>query len=161
MTILRLIWSFFCVFVWPRRFVEQATRQSIQDELRVNKGPREKFPTGDVSVEYEEEVRVREHEDARKLRECIVKTFVRVGVLFLGAWVTSLLLPGVPGRIVHGLRLASAGLILWAVIGRPGWELQTWSGKTLPELVGHGWFKTTYSVGIYLLALSMLLSSEK
>ncbi|MCU7830348.1 MAG: hypothetical protein KZQ85_14895 [Candidatus Thiodiazotropha sp. (ex Myrtea sp. 'scaly one' KF741663)] len=56
-------------------------------------------------------------------------------------------------------RIASAGLIAWAVFGRL-YNFESWKGKTFPEKFKKGWFIITYSIGFYGAVISLLLVSN-
>ncbi len=54
-------------------------------------------------------------------------------------------------------RLAALTLVAWGVLGRSGWEIQSWKGKSPPERFNRWWFEVLYVVGLYCGAVGILL----
>jgi len=152
----RWCWNLICFFLWPARFVEEATRDSIAREFEMNKQLLEKFPNRDLPAERVADFRHGREKQTQTLRRSILSSLVIVAVLCFFAWVTRALVGELPARWIAGVRVLSGGLILWAVLGRLGWKIQTWNGTSLPERVNDTWFKLTYGLGVYLLMLSVM-----
>ena len=43
-----------------------------------------------------------------------------------------------------------------AAFGQLGWEIQTWDGGSVMEIVNKWWFRVLYSVGVILLFVAIL-----
>ena len=157
--LLRWWWSFVCFLLWPGRFVEHATTDDIKREFETNEQWREAFPTHQLPEDRVVEWRRNRADKTRRLRHSIFGSLAAVIALALAAWGTSLLI-GIPPQAIRILRLASAGLIVWAVLGRLGWEIQTWKAVTLVEQVNRTSFRLAYGLGVYLLMLSLLLPTK-
>jgi hypothetical protein len=69
----------------------------------------------------------------------------------------SCLSPAALGAIALYTRGLSAAFILCAVLSRPGWAIQSIDGNTLPEVLERKFFRNLYSLGMWLLWLSMFL----
>ncbi len=54
----------------------------------------------------------------------------------------------------RAIRLLGIGAILWAILARQGWSIQTWRGSTLLEKVNRWIFRGLYTLGAFLLALA-------
>ena len=82
----------------------------------------------------------------------------------------SIVLGAVIGRCIVGAqiwepRLASEiaqylgiAILLWATLGKVGWNIQTLNGTTLPERVNELVYRLLYVVGSFMLALSASLA---
>jgi len=156
--LLRWVPRFFCFVFWPSRFVEEATRHAIDISFKTNQQLRNLYSNGELPdekvAEYREGVRAR----TQKLRRSILWSLPLVIMLFVAAWITAYTLASRLHPFAQVLRFGSAGLILWAILGRLGWSIQTYKGITLEERLNNGWFLFAYSLGIYSLVLSMLIS---
>lgn len=54
------------------------------------------------------------------------------------------------------LDIFSALILTHAVFGKLGWEIQSFSGDTVLEVVNEWWFRVLYSIGIILLFIAMM-----
>lgn len=154
---LRAWWVFVCFFVWPDRFVEHATRDCVSREFRTNKQLQQAFPDGQLPDDRIAAFRRARQEQTEALRRSVLLSLMIVAVLCLAGWATSAQVRDVPSTSIAGLRVLSAGFVLWAVLGRLGFKIQTYKGTTLPEQVNDVWFRVTYGLGTYLLMLSLML----
>ena len=55
------------------------------------------------------------------------------------------------------LRLAALGMVAWGVLGRSGWEIQTYKGVTGPERFNSFWFTVLYVIGLFCGGIGILL----
>ena len=149
---------FFCFVFWHSRFVDEATQYAIDSEFKTNQQLRALYPNSNLPDEKVAEFREAARDRTQKLRRSILWSLPLVVMLFVAAWITAYTLASRLNPFVEVLRFTSAGLILWAVLGRL-WSIQTWKGTTLEEKLNDAWFRITYSLGIYLLALSILISA--
>lgn len=54
-------------------------------------------------------------------------------------------------------RLGALGMVAWGVLGRSGWEVQSWSGNSQYEKFNAYWFIVLYLVGLFCGALGLML----
>jgi hypothetical protein len=153
--------ALFCFFFFPGAFVRQATDEAIAGEFETNEQLRKKYPTRELPPEDLTHFRQGREEQTSALRRSVLSSLVTVLALAAAAWLSSSPLAGVSGSTISGLRTLSAALILWAVLGRLGWNIQTFQGDTLPERFNSLWFRLIYVTGAYLLVLSMFLSMRR
>jgi hypothetical protein len=52
-------------------------------------------------------------------------------------------------------------LIAWIVLGRCGWNIQTWTGDSIPETFDKWFFRTFYILSFYLLTLFFFVEHLK
>lgn len=72
-----------------------------------------------------------------------------IGRLYLGIF-------GTPNPVVlEAIQYIGIGVILWTTLAKQGWEIQSFDGTTLPELVDDFLFRFLYLVGSFLLALAI------
>ncbi len=154
---LRFWWAFICFFFWPRKFLEYATQDSIAREFETNEQLQQRYPGRDLSDEEIARVRRGRETQTQTLRRSILSSLVKVVILCLAAGVAAALLGEIPGKRTLAIRVLPAPLILWAVWGRRGWDIQSFSGRTLPERVNDTWFRCAYGLGVFLLILATLL----
>jgi hypothetical protein len=60
----------------------------------------------------------------------------------------------------HLLQFGGVGMLLWATLGKQGWNIQTVGGRSLIELVDQWIYRALYLVGSYLLVLSVSWPTE-
>ncbi len=54
------------------------------------------------------------------------------------------------------LPIISTMLLTQSVFGKLGWEVQTWGGGSVMEMINEWWFRIIYSIGVILLFLTMV-----
>ena len=95
-----------------------------------------------------------------KLREAILKSFGLVFAVFVVALLSAMIGHRYYSawllKISPWTQIASAFLILWAVLGQLGFEIETWDGNSLPERINKYWFRILMVFGTYLLMVGML-----
>lgn len=55
------------------------------------------------------------------------------------------------------VRLGALGMVAWGVLGRSGWEIQSWKGQNPHERFNRAWFLGLYVVGLFCGAVGLLL----
>jgi hypothetical protein len=73
----------------------------------------------------------------------------------VGGWVLALLVGRPTDRIITGLQISGAGLLLWGTLFVRGWDIQTIGGVTLTERVNQWIYRFLYFVGTAVLTLSV------
>ena len=63
-----------------------------------------------------------------------------------------------PALAVLCIRVASVIVIAWAVLGRIGYETETYKGETLLEITSAKVFKQFYGLGVFLAAFGLFLN---
>ncbi len=60
-----------------------------------------------------------------------------------------------PGNGTTYLQWGGVGLLLWATIGIAGWDIQTFTGSTTPEIVNRWLYRGVHVLGTILLVWSI------
>ncbi len=139
----------------PERFIDIATKDSIQKSLERNKQLREKYPDGKLPKTRVLEYRKTLANSTMLLRHSVFHAFFQVLAILITAAMVALVLSHfhTSFNIVLIIRLIGLFLIVWAIFSRVGWEIQTFSGDTLPEIINKFWFRLLYLMGAFLLFL--------
>jgi hypothetical protein len=159
--ITRLALKTLVLLLWPGRFARQAAEHAFRTELMTNEQLRRERPDGRMTYEDRERLIAQGEVAARALRRAILSSLGLIIVVMIAAWLTVLLLRRVyldASPVTEILRVVSVGLIGWAVLGRLGWEIQTFNGRTLPEQINRFWWRGLYLLGLYL-ALVLIMPS--
>jgi hypothetical protein len=88
----------------------------------------------------------------------IVAALVLIG--FAAATVVNRAYP-LPIVAIRLLRVASVIVIAWAVLGRIGYETETYSGETLLEIASVEAFKQLYGLGVLLATFALFLEGPR
>ena len=95
--------------------------------------------------------------------QVIAKSFralIIVCVILIAAYITA---PCVSNYLklstdeIKIFRLCALGMIAWGVLGRSGWEIQTYKGNTVHERFNSLWFTALYALGLYVGGLGLLV----
>lgn len=62
---------------------------------------------------------------------------------------------------IRYFRLFALGLVAWGVIGKSGWEIQSWKGKNPWERFNSCWWLFLYFSGLFIGALGVLVVPAK
>jgi hypothetical protein len=135
-------------------FIEASTQDSIKKEFERNVQFAQKYPGGVVSEDELSERRKSFKESTSLLRTSMWKGFRNCAFTFLIALIASLMLPTYPK--FYGV--ASAFVLLWAVMGLIGWEIQTFDADTFPEQADDWWYRGLYYIGMGLLFIAIFKS---
>jgi hypothetical protein len=57
---------------------------------------------------------------------------------------------------ISWMTIASTMLLTHSVFGLLGWEIQTWAGGSVIEVINTWWFRILYSIGVILLFLTII-----
>jgi hypothetical protein len=103
-------------------------------------------------------------EDSRTVRRALVTSLLLVAVAVLLGWLTGTLLAIVCGPPTLStnrvLQFIGVGVLLWATLAKQGWNIQSYNGNTLPELVDRWIYRTLYVIGSYILVVSVAWSLD-
>lgn len=130
------------LLVSPRWFAARASDWDFSTELETNP----QLPE-DRRGQFRDAATAR----ARKVRRSIAGTLLTVLGITLSGYII--------GRIVHWIvspaaelflymRVTSAFLVAWGVLGRLGWEIQSIKGRTVAEQINSWWFRALYCLGL-------------
>ena len=95
-----------------------------------------------------------------KKRRGLLISFIVVAVLVLGGFSAAALVNHfhpLSAVAIRWLRVASAIVIAWAVLGRIGYETESYSGETLLEITNVNAFKQFYGLGVFLATFALFL----
>ncbi|MEH6708586.1 MAG: hypothetical protein V7667_11500 [Alloalcanivorax venustensis] len=92
----------------------------------------------------------------RKIGKAFVIVFATLAVAALVAPIVSEQLAlGSDG--IRWFRLLALGLVAWGVLGKSGWEVQTYGGVSPHENFSSRWFLGLYVLGLFFGALGVLV----
>lgn len=137
------LWYLFLIYIRPSAFVNICVAKS-----------------GKETTEDKENVRNNDSDRTRKIRKSHFKNFVLItvlsgsGFLVADAINTYCTLELFSIRV---FRLVSIIIVAWTVLSKLTWEIQSWSGESLPEKVNSFAFKFFYGVGIFMAVVAIFL----
>jgi hypothetical protein len=103
-------------------------------------------------------------ESTLRLRERIWFAFITVALTLLCAagiaYIAAGLIP-ISSSTLSIIQIASAFLILWAIIGQLGYSIQTIGGESMPEVMDKFWFIVLNIIGIFSLFFTQFYSFFK
>lgn len=103
-------------------------------------------------------------EDSRTVRRSLITSLLLVAVAVLLGWLTGSILAtffGPPARSTNRvLQFIGVGVLLWATLAKQGWNIQSYNGNTLPELVDRWIYRGLYVIGSYIFVVSVAWSLE-
>lgn len=92
------------------------------------------------------------------IRTALCASFTAVALATAAGAITGLLAAkalGSPGTGLTILQMVGAFLVLWATLAVRGWEIQSFAGATLEEQVNRWIYRSLYTVGTFLLIMSL------
>lgn len=98
-------------------------------------------------------------ENLRKYLPEFRKRQLQSAALIIALFIISLVITSCSAdisRITHYFEILSAMVLTHAGFGQLGWEIQTWPGDSIMEKVNKWWFRTVYSLGVFLLFVAIL-----
>ena len=144
------------LFLSPERFRQMAI---ADDGTRFTGAASRVSPGYTPSSEYARDMEETYKKRTAALRQGIGMPLLLIVVALGLAWLTvSLLRRGLGftfgSKTTQWLQLASLLLVVWATLSELGWEIQSWSGTTMPERLNRFWFRGLYFLGTYIFALT-------
>jgi hypothetical protein len=137
-----LLKAVFLLLFRPREFERLAEEHGAKEQQRAPRRERTRIQTS-----------------GRTVREGLVMSLLLVLAAILAGWFTGRLLDSwygpAPSAANAGLQFVGIGILLWATLGKQGWNLQTWGSRTLPELVDRWVYRVLYVAGSYALLLTV------
>jgi len=125
----------------PSRFATLADNE-IKDRYRPETLPEAHFPRAVKEIR----------------RGLLFSLLLVVGAVIGGAtlgWILNTCFGSPTATLYRVLQLGGIGILLWATLGKQGWNLQTFAGDTLPERLDRAVYRTLYVFGSLLLALAV------
>jgi hypothetical protein len=140
----------------PDRFRQIAI---ADDTTRLTAAARKVDPGYTPSSEYARDMEETYRKRTEALRQGMGMSLLLIIVALGLAWLTVVLLRRGLGftfgsETTQWLQLASLLLVVWATLSELGWEIQSWSGTTMPERLNRFWFRGLYFLGTYIFALT-------
>lgn len=143
------------LFLSPNHFKQSAI---ADDDAHVLREARKVKPDYTPSSEHSRDMEVAYSQRTRALRRGIGMSLFLILAAVALAWFTVWLMQKAGFSLtpdgVRWLQLASLLLVVWATLSELGWEMQSWSGRTLPERLNKFWFRTLYFLGTYVVAIT-------
>jgi len=102
-------------------------------------------------------------ESFKKLSNSIYQGFMTVLITLGSALAAAYLLVvfDIPSYVLTTMQIISAFSILWAIVGKLGYPIQTIGGTTLPEAIDNFWFIFLNVIGIFCLFFTQFYSLFK
>ncbi len=142
------------LIVLPSKFVDIATEDLIKKEFSTNEQLLAQYPDKKLPQLKRDEFRKTMQENASRVRELIINSLKPLFLVLISAVLLAYLIrfSGViiPSSALFLLRLFSITIIFWSVLGKLGWDMQTWSGNTLPEVMHKTWTQSLYLLGTFI-----------
>jgi len=148
-------WQTMLLIFSPSKFTAESISDSLKKEFSSNKSFKDGF---EKDKEYKDKT-MREWNErfrgrTKKLRNNILKSLAIVVIIlcfsFLAAYVFNKYF-NISERLIYILQVLAASLILWALLSKLGWSIQTINGTTLQEQINEYWFRILNSIGAFLL----------
>ncbi len=143
------------------RFVKEATEHSIKSEFERNKQFAERYPNGVLPPDKIKEFQSVQRALTKEIRHSIGASLRLVIIIAVAAGLSSLLLlcysKPLSIYITPWTYVLSAVVLLWAVLAKVGWSIQTMAGDSLPEQLNEVFFRFLMAVGTYSLLFGLFL----
>mgnify|MGYP001249902315 CR=1 FL=1 len=98
-------------------------------------------------------------EDSRTVRRSLSISLLLVTAAVLIGWLTGSILVTYVGPPSRGtdrvLQVVGVAIVLWATLAKQGWNIQSYNGNTLPELVDRWIYRALYVIGSYIVVLAV------
>lgn len=158
---MKILYYLFLIIFFPSKFISKSTKDVIKKEFETNKQLLSAYPNRQLPREKESEFRRGIEVSTELLRKAIIKSFSAIIItMSLAIGVGSFLKflnVAVHPRIANGIQLFSACLFFVSVWGKLDWEIQTFGGDTLPEILNKKWSNYLFLSATFILILSYFL----
>ena len=128
----------------PSKFISQSVDDAIQINIQNNPHFKERLESDEkYRNERIEELKKQFSDSTYKLRNSIYQAFITVFLVSICAILFAFILANfisITSEQIIFIRTISAFLILWALIGKLGWSIQTIGANTIPEQTNNFWF---------------------
>lgn len=158
---MKILFYLFLMIFFPSKFISKSTKDTIKKEFETNKQLVSAYPDRQLPREKENEFKKGIENSTKLVREAIIKSF-SVIIITMGLAITigsflRFLSVAIHPRIIIVIQLFSACLFFVSVWGKLDWEIQTFSGNTLPEIVNKKWSNYLFLSATFILILSYFL----
>lgn len=142
----------------PNAFTDESVKNSLAIDLKGNPAHKKAFESDEkYRAKKISSYKAKNEPRTQKLRANIFKSaYIVVCILlfsFIFAFIMKKWFP-VSQNFITIIQIISVLLILWGLLGKLGWTLQTFSGVTLQEQINNYWFRILNGLGAYLLLFS-------
>lgn len=142
---------FLLLFLFPERFIDLSTKDTISRELKTNTGFKERYESNDLKWKEErlQSYHKQFSEASQSLKNSIYQALLTaLKVTIVAGGLAYLFARYISPNVLNIIQIVSTFVIFIAVIGKMGWSIQTISGETLPEVVNEFWSILLNWVGI-------------
>ena len=158
---MKILYYLFLIIFFPGKFIFKSTKDVIKKEFETNKQLLSAYPNKQLPSEKESEFRKGIEESTKLLRKAIIKSFstiITTMVLAIGIGSSLRFLSvAIHPRVVNVIQFFSACLFFVSVWGKLDWEIQTFGGNTLPEVLNKKWSNYLFLSATFILILSYFL----
>ena len=143
--------KFLMLFLFnPLKFANISAQEAFIEECQSNISLKEKSKRDDVyKQKFIKELRNQFLESTNELRNSIKQAFFTVLISLFLAYFTPKTL--INAKHLYPLQLFSVFLILWGIVGKLEWEVQTFNGSSKPEEINRFWYLSLNIIGSFLL----------
>ena len=145
---------FFFIFL-PAKFANQSADYSMQENIREIKGLKERIESDkNYKQKRIDELKDQFSKSTYDLRNSIYQGLMTVFRVSMCAILFAFIMThfiSLSEKHILLIQLFSGFLILWALIAKLGWSIQTTHGNTLPEQMNSFWFIFLNVIGIFCL----------
>ena len=161
----RGFWELFNLFLRPKNFATLSAKEAMERECKSNIGFKERCEKDENwKIEQLKGFKEQFFESAQQLRSRIYFAFLTVALTLLCASGIAYIaadLISISSSTLSIVQTASAFLILWAIVGKLGYPIQTMGGESVPEIMDKFWFIILNIVGIFFLFFTQFYSFFK
>jgi len=158
---MKILYYLFLIIFFPTKFVSKSTKDVIKKEFETNKQLLSAYPDRILPPTRESEFKKQMEESTKLIRNTIIKSFLAIIITMgfaigIGSFLKFLNV-AIHQRIVIVIQLFSACLFFVSVWGKLDWEIQTFGGNTLPEILNKKWSNYLFLSATFILILSYFL----
>lgn len=156
--------NFFDLIFRPETFIELSVTDAMERNCENDPNFKERCSKDEKYVKQRTlELRVQFLKSTEKLRLSMWEAFLTVFLTLVCAGLLAFGVPGslLPKALIAGLQMLSAFLILFALVGKLGYPIQTLAGETLPEMMDNYCYILTNIGGMFLLFFTQFYSFKK
>lgn len=157
--IIRTTAGFFLLFFRLDRLAERAVQDAFESEVRDNSQFASVY--GATGLPPEEELRWLGLQRRRTdlLRRSIAGSALLVVMAVATSFLVAVAMKSLGYRFTiqtaRVMQAVSLGIFVWATLAQLGWEIQSYSGKSLPERLNRLWFRVLYTIGAFVGGLTV------
>lgn len=141
------------------KFIQIAVTDSLAKALERNEQLRIGCPDGNIPARYVEDITKNMAESTDNIRIAMIGSFFAVTLTAILAILCSTILKllniTLSTDFIAAIRFLAACLLFWSFWGKVGWEIQSYDGDSLPEIINICLTKYLYLSGVFCMLISL------